>query len=228
MRLQHLELTVAGQVVEGALWLPDELPSPLRLVVFGHGLGHDCRSALHAKVATALADEFGIAGLALDAPGHGSRRPHATATDEESWHAYRAQWRLDAGAGIAAEITEGVRHVERIVGMPVGSIGYWGLSLGTQYGLAFLARAPRTRAAVLGLFGAGSIVSRYAERIECPVLFMLQEDDEVHPRSSVAELFRQLSSESKQLISSPGAHTAVPGSVIRRGIEFLARSLEER
>jgi fermentation-respiration switch protein FrsA (DUF1100 family) len=104
-------------------------------------------------------------------------------------------------------------------------VAYWGLSLGTQYGLAFLAHESTVRAAVLGLFGAGPVVSRYAARVRCPVLFLLQEQDELHPRDSVEALYVQLASEEKRLVSSPGAHAAVPVDVVRVAVEFIARKL---
>jgi pimeloyl-ACP methyl ester carboxylesterase len=106
-----------------------------------------------------------------------------------------------------------------------GPIAYWGLSLGTQFGLAFLAREEGVCAAVLGLFGAGPIVSRYAMSVRCPTLFLLQEGDELHPKASVEALFRQLASEEKQLVVSPGAHEAVPPGVVRSAVEFVTRRL---
>jgi pimeloyl-ACP methyl ester carboxylesterase len=225
MKPRDLEVVVDGRHVAGACWAPDTLPSASPLVVFGHGLTHDCRSPFHVPIAAILAEEFGIASLALDAPGHGSRMPRSDAGREEIWLAYREQWRADGGAGIAAEISAAIAQVGAVLGATPGPIAYWGLSLGTQYGLAFLAREQRVRAAVLGLFGVGPVVRGYAERVQCPVLFLLQEADELHPTDSVEELFRCLASRDKRLIASPGPHEGVPPAVVRTAIAFIARRL---
>lgn len=225
MQSHDLQIVVEGREVAGACWLPDTPRDPAPLVVFGHGLGHDCRSPYLTPVARILADEFGIAGVALDAPGHGTRRPRADASSEEILDAYRARWRADGGAGIAEEISASITEASLLIRRARGPVAYWGLSLGTQYGLAFLARESQIRAAVLGLFGAGPVVARYAARVRCPVLFLLQEQDELHPRESVEALYIQLASEEKRLISSPGAHAAVPVHVVRTAAEFIARKL---
>ena len=225
MTSHDLHVVVDGRTVAGVCWVPDAPPDLAPLVVFGHGLGHDCRSPYHMPVARILADEFGIAGVALDAPGHGSRRPRADASSEEMLDEYRVRWRADAGASIAEEMSASITEARRLIGRAPGPVAYWGLSLGTQYGLAFLAGESNVRAAVLGLFGAGPVVSRYAARVRCPVLFVLQQQDELHPGESVEALYAQIASEEKRLVSSPGAHAAVPADVVRSAVEFIAEKL---
>ena len=222
---QTFELSLEDRTVLGASWRPEDATVPCPLVIFGHGLTHDCRSPLHVPVARLLARQYGIASIALDAPGHGGRRPSTNATGDEVWLAYRTRWREDGGAGIATELSSAVERVQDLPEFGRGPVAYWGLSLGTQFGLAFLSRHDRVCAAVLGLFGAGPVVSRYAMRVRCPVLFVLQQDDQVHPRRSVEELFRQIASNDKRLISSPGAHEAVPSSVTQRAISFIVNHL---
>jgi hypothetical protein len=43
MRSQALEVSVGERTVAGACWIPDVLADGAPLVVFGHGLAHDCR-----------------------------------------------------------------------------------------------------------------------------------------------------------------------------------------
>lgn len=220
-----LSLSIEGRRVPGMLWQPAEQKPPHPLVVFGHGVTHDSRSPLIVPLAELFARRWGIASLALDAPGHGGRKPAPDAGFEQIWGAYRNQWRADAGAGIADELSAVVDLLQARPELGAGPMLYWGLSLGTQYGLAWLARDRRPRAAVLGLFGAGPIVLHYAGRVRCPVLFVMQQDDQLHPAEGVRQLFDGLASDDKQLVASPGLHDDVPRSVTRRALEFAAARL---
>jgi hypothetical protein len=63
---------------------------------------------------------------------------------------------------------------------------YFGLSSGTQYGVAFLGATTAISATVLGLFASRPpprtpVMNRYAPRVNCPVYFILKQDDEIHP-----------------------------------------------
>ena len=77
-----------------------------------------------------------------------------------------------------------------------GPLGYWGLSMGTIYGLPFVAAEPRVQVAVFGLMGlVGPTRDRLeadARRLACPVLFLQQWHDSLIPREHVAELFDAL------------------------------------
>lgn len=106
-----------------------------------------------------------------------------------------------------------------------GPLGYWGLSLGTQYGLPFLARSPEMVGAVLGLFRNGPRVAHYARRVAYPIFFVRQEADEIHPAELVGELYENFASEDKRLASSPGAHADVPEPVCQAAFDFMLRQL---
>jgi hypothetical protein len=80
-------------------------------------------------------------------------------------------------------------------------------------------------ASVLGLFGVGPVVRAYAQQVRCPVMFLPQEGDALHTRSSVEELFHSLGSAEKTLVASPGPHEAVPDSVVRAAIHFVVGHL---
>ncbi len=108
-------------------------------------------------------------------------------------------------------------------------IGYWGLSMGTILGLPFVAAEERVKAAVLGLMGAtGPTKERIAEdapRITCPVLFLVQWDDELFPTETAFALFDSIGSEDKRLHAAPGPHGAVPEEELAASEVFLARHL---
>jgi len=222
------DLDVAGERVPGLAWLPAAPRSQrtgVPIVIHAHGLTHDKRSPLHVPLARALARDEGIVSVALDAPAHGEREDATGLSPEECWIAYRTRWRERIGRDMADAIDAAIGHVRERCRLEPGPIAFWGLSLGTQYGLAWLASRHATArsvcGAVLGLFGSGPIVDRYAPKVDCPVYFIRQLDDAVHPAEGVARLFERFPNPESRLVSSPGAHEAVPVEVALEAKRFL-------
>jgi fermentation-respiration switch protein FrsA (DUF1100 family) len=214
-----------GERVPGLLWLPPRGGGPRPLVLAGHGLGLDKRHPFPAPSLRALVAERGCALAILDAPGHGDRRADPRQDFDATAADYRRHWSSHAGSRIAREYAAAARWLREEPEIGDGPLGYWGLSLATQYGLAYLAEDASVRAAVVGLFGRGRVVARYAARVRCPVFFILQLDDEIHPRAAVEALFEDIAAPEKRLAASPGAHVDVPGYVCRASVDFLLRSL---
>ena len=77
-----------------------------------------------------------------------------------------------------------------------GPCGYWGLSMGTIFGLPVVAAEPRVAVAVLGLMGiAGPTQDRFAAdapTVTCPLLFLVQWHDELFPRDRAFALFEAI------------------------------------
>lgn len=212
-----------GRDVPVALWTPVEGDGPFPLVLIGHGgSGHkldDSRLDL-ARRYTAR----GLAAAAIDGPWHGEReRAHAELDDERVLDGMIADWRTMLRALTALPEVDG------------GRVGYGGVSMGTMFGLPFVAAEPGIRAAVFGLCGfrradgtplaiAGRL-DRAAQHLRLPVLFLLQWHDELFQRDGALELFDAIASSDKRLIANVGLHHETPEHARSANTQFLVDAL---
>ncbi|HEX3588148.1 MAG TPA: alpha/beta hydrolase [Pseudonocardiaceae bacterium] len=214
----RFESTVDGEPVPGLLWTPSSATGPLPAVLLGHGRTADKRmldTLAHAFV------RRGLAAVAIDAPGHGERRvdPDADWPRPDAGQAAR-EWR----AGVGMLVDHG-----RIDG---SALGYWGVSMGASLGISFLAESPGIRAAVLGLMHPnwpappGDRIRADARRLTCPVLFLVNWDDQLVPVAQAGELFDLIGSTDKRLHAYPGGHGQLPQEAITASEEFLTVRLE--
>jgi len=204
-----------GRDVPLALWTPLDPRGPLPLVLIGHGGGghkvDDSRLDLAARYTSR-----GVAAAAIDGPWHGERALSEGAP-RLAWSravvdSMVEDWRITLDALVALSEVDGER------------VGYGGVSMGTMFGLPFVASEPRVRAAVLGLYGfrdreprrdgeADEVATRIHEaapRLRCPVLFLMQWDDDLFERASILEVYDRIGSPEKQLLANPGLHHETP------------------
>jgi len=222
--------------VPGVLWTPAEGSGPRPLVLIGHGGGQHKKEPGVVSRAFPYVKSCGFAVAAIDAPGTGDRPedPQIGRLVAE------IQGRLDAGepAGPAYRTLSETTAARLIPDWQatlnalqqldcVGDsqpVGYYGLSQGGDMGIRLVAAEPRITAAVLGLIGS-SWLTDIAARITIPVEFVLQWDDEGHPRDAAMKLFDALGSAEKTLHANPGAHREVPSFEIGSSIRFFVRHL---
>ncbi|GJM37661.1 MAG: hypothetical protein DHS20C19_10280 [Acidimicrobiales bacterium] len=216
-----------GRTVPGLLWTPEATDGPSPVVLIGHGGGGHKRQPHLLALARRLVRHHGICAVAIDGPAHGERIPAGgEPTTKERRAAMRdgdvidemiADWKATLDAALTLPEIDG------------GPVGYWGLSMGTIFGLPFVAREPRVNAAVLGLMGVGGFMGDtlrpYAADIRCPVLFLQQLDDELIPAATVDALYEALATSDKELHRNPGAHAAVPPEEFDLTEQFLAQHL---
>ena len=236
VRERPFVVTRNGDRIPGILWMPDEVAGPVPLVLMGHGGQGEKRNPNGLALARRFVRRHGIGVAAIDAIDHGERG-NIVITDDPAGHPdYIALWkrpdtfdrmRADWAATLDALLASGR--------FEAGRVGYWGLSMGTMLGLPFVASESRIRAAVLGLCGfsgPSAVRGRFADRhradapnVICPLLFMVQWDDERFDHDGAFELFGMLGSTDKRMRVHPGLHGAMPVEATDATREFLARQL---
>lgn len=211
--------------VTGALWSPTNGASAGPLVLFGHGASGDRYQTPICHLAARLA-RAGCYALAIDGPVHGLRQVGPGGREALGEEMRRGAFIDDmVGDWLAALAATRDRAV-------IGELAYFGLSMGSIFGIPTLAELTEVKAAVLGLLGTTRAgrpfavrVLRDAAAIHCPVLFLMQLEDELFPRDGYLELFDALASDDKRIHANPGLHPEVPGEEIDFAFEFLGRHL---
>jgi dienelactone hydrolase len=227
----------AGLTIPGVLWQPARLPTDVSarqpLVLMGHGgTGHK-RNERMTMLGRLFAGEYGWCAAAIDGPAHGDR---GQTTADPDRTAYRQMWQRPAI--VQSMIDDWRVTLDALCGMATvdaNRIGYWGVSMGTMFGLPFVASDERVRVAVLGKAGmTGSSVERsgidvpfrqYAPQVRMPLLFAMQWDDERFERSGQLALFDLLGSKDKRLHAYPGLHSDNGPEAFAVQAAFLKRYL---
>lgn len=202
-----------GQSIPGVLWQPAALSSPQPLILMGHGGSGHKRNSRMIMLGKLFATAYGWSAAAIDGPVHGARGP----VTEAGHPAYRQMWqRPDVVDSMIADWRATLDALAALDTVASNRVGYWGVSMGTMFGLPFVASDERVRVAVLGKAGmSGSSVERsgidkhfkrYAAQVKVPVLFTMQWDDERFERAGQLALFDLLGANDKRLHAYPGQH----------------------
>ncbi len=233
---RRFDLKVGNEIVPGMLWLPEGASGPRPKVLFGHG-GSQHKKVAHIPSFAKRLASHGWASVAIDAPDHGDRAPEEDKALDAIERAQRAQKRLrnlsghDLKARQELAVTEWkatIDAVEALDDVGDGPTGYWGVSMGTIFGVPLLAAEPRIRCAVLGLIGVGGGGRSYedkAKAITIPLQFMLQWQDELVTPDRGIKLYETFGSTDKTLLANQGAHAAVPPFMFAINDDFYQRHL---
>lgn len=221
------------QAVTGALWLPETHEEHTPLILCGHGASGDRYQAPIPHLAGRFLREKGFATLAIDGPVHGLRQVGPGGREALADEMQRPGFIEDMVEDwlLALDTVAG----EKAIG--TGALGYFGLSMGTIFGLPLLAEANSRdlifNASTLGLAGTAGVGAYVGERLEAaarqvvhPVLFLMQLEDEIFPREGYLTLFDALASTDKRLHANPGLHPEIPSEEIDHAFQFLAARME--
>ena len=214
--------------ITGALWLPHAPAAGKTLVCFGHGASGDRYQPPISQLAARFAKEAGLASLSIDGPVHGLRQ-----VGEGGRKAFWPEFRR---AGALEEMTEdwklAVAAAQGLAEVGTGQLAYFGLSMGSIFGIPFIASRGDVTVATLRLFGVTADSPHHAayiaaaQQIHCPVLYLMQLEDELFTREGYLRVFDTLASRDKRIHANPGLHPQVPASEIAFAFEFLRSHIE--
>jgi cephalosporin-C deacetylase-like acetyl esterase len=234
---------VEGESVPCVIYSPKDAKGPRVLIVTGHGGSQHKKTVTTRRRAIRYANEMGWATVVADAPGHGDRisREEAMKQMEEVGKRVRGEVTLPPPSGdnrlkLLSEragkvvdewkaMLDAAQQLDFIGDeMPVG---YWGVSMGTMFGVPFVAAEPRIKCAVFGLAGMreGTGMEEAARKISIPVEFVFQWDDAVAPRKAGIALFNAFASAEKTMHINPGGHLDIPEFENESWLAFYRRHL---
>ncbi len=228
---RDFRIETTERAVTGALWLPEQVEGTTPMVLCGHGASGDRYQAPIPHLARRFR-EAGVATLALDGPVHGLRQqgPGGRAALAEAFQ------RPSLTDEMIADWLLALSSVRESVGLGNNPLFYFGLSMGTIFGIPTIAAAASQgidfRASVLGLAGSTGAVGFLGERllndaasIHHPVLYLMQLEDELFDRQGYLALFDALGSSDKRLHANPGLHPEIPSEEVDATFEFIRARL---
>jgi cephalosporin-C deacetylase-like acetyl esterase len=139
---------------------------------------------------------------------------------------FLALWR--AGGSVDPMVADWRAAIDALVTLPEADparIAWYGVSMGTAYGLPLVAAEPRIRACALGMWGLSypnsDRLGEDAPRVQCPTLFQQKWGDEIFSRESQIELFDKLGAPDKRLTVYMGGHKNPEGEQLQEIFDFL-------
>jgi cephalosporin-C deacetylase-like acetyl esterase len=215
--------------VPASIWLPTEAEVPRPVVLVGHGGSGHKRSQLVLDIVQELIQKHQIAVVAIDGPVHGARRDvfmDGTVVRQE----FRDLW--STGLSVDPMVEDWKSCIDYITQLPeIDSqrIGWYGISMGSAYGIPLIAKEDRIKVAALGMWGTcrspADRLKEDATKIKIPVLFQEKEQDEIFTSAGQLDLYQCLGSSQKKYQTYPGGHTDPKDQQLNDIVQFLSQHL---
>jgi len=231
VRERRFDVLRGERRVPGLLWTAADDDTPRPVVMLGHGASGSKGEDYIVALGRRLVRHHGLSAVSIDGPVHGDRRADGSLDTELAFLDFAAAWSAHDGLidDMVADWRSVLDAVQALPEVADGPCGYWGLSMGTIFGLPLTAAEPRVAVSVLGLMGiSGPTKERFAAdaaQVRCPVLFLMQWHDELFSREHAFALFDTLASTDRRLHAHPGLHAAVPAEEFEASARFLASYL---
>ena len=221
---REFRITREGQRdITGAVWLPDPGFSSDTLMCFGHGASGNRYQAPICQLAARFTKEAGMPVLSLDGPVHGLRQ-----VGDGGRTAFFPEFQKnDCIAQMTEDWTCAITETKALPEISTDKLAYFGLSMGSLFGIPVLAGRNDVTVATLGLVGVesgfphGDEMLAAAGRIDCPLLFLMQLEDELFPREGCLKTFDAFASTDKRMHANPGLHPEIPAEEIDFAFDFL-------
>lgn len=223
--------------IPGILWTPMQHARLLPLVLIGHGGSGHKRADRQLMLARRLATVSQMAVVTIDGPFHGDRVDEPLG--RSGYQARLATAGVDKVVdGMVDDWSVTLDAISALDSIDTNRVAYMGFSMGTRFGLPYVsADGDRLRCAVLGKNGmrqtanipAGvDMAPRFAQdapKIQIPILFHVQWDDELFQRDGQFELFDRLGTSDKRLLAFPGLHSISTPEAVQAWCAFIEQHL---
>lgn len=232
-RTSDFFLRHSKDIVPGALWLPDDR-SPAGLILVGHGGSRHKRDISTLESVAKMVELTGFAVAAIDGPIHGARRGEDMTSPADIQTEFLELWEgtADGVEGMVSDWMATLTKLKELKELKNIPVGYYGLSMGTAYGLPFLAVEKRIDAAVLGMWGSNYPNSdqlvEAARCVRCPVCFLHKSEDQFFTLGGAFEIFDALLTDDKRMLISTGPHEPATSEQIQVTLNFFQDRLIEK
>ncbi len=228
METRDFFTSVNSRQVPASIWLPKDSNTPRPVVLVGHGGSGHKRSQLVLDIVQALIPhQIGV--VAIDGPVHGSRR-NVFADGPIVRQEFRDLWAT--GQSVDPMVEDWQSCIDYICQLPEinpQQIGWYGISMGTAYGIPLVAKETRIKAAALGMWGTcrepALRLKIDAAKMQIPVLFQEKEQDEIFTHEGQVDLYQCIQSQNKIYRSYSGGHTDPKDEQLNDIVHFLVQHL---
>jgi len=217
--------------VPASIWMPKNTSQLLPVVLVGHGGSGHRKSQLVLDFVQDIVLEFQMAVVAIDGPVHGDRRGvfmDGPVVRQE----FREIWATGLSIDPMVEDWQScIDHLNQFPEIDLNRIGWYGISMGTAYGIPLVAADSRIKVVSLGMWGTCRPPTERlvadANNISIPVLFQVKENDEIFTQQGQEDLYANIASKEKAYKTYPGGHTDPKDKQLIEIIQFLSQHLQK-